>query len=271
MQDHPVSYTHSARFLTTDFAPNNRGEGKNFLGIAPVHFQKRFNQPSLTGSVHSLEKLRSNFMLADNKIFKEASRSNFLQDFGNYKILQLYTHASNGKKEGDPEIYFEDSVLYLSDLLNEKELLTRLIVLSACETGTGQWHGGEGVYSFNRGFAALGIPSTVTNLWAVESKTTYKLTELFYKYLVKGIEIDVALQQAKIEFINTSSQEERLPYYWASAIVSGKTEAIRLRTPYKPEPIMRVLAIIFTAVTLLVIWLNYKSMKHMKVQPEYSF
>jgi CHAT domain-containing protein len=56
---------------------------------------------------------------------------------------------------------------------------------------------GEGIFSFKSGFAALGIPSSVTNLWSVDDKSTYKITELFYKYLAKGLPLDIALQNAK--------------------------------------------------------------------------
>jgi CHAT domain len=91
-------------------------------------------------------------------------------------------------------------------------------------------HPGEGVFSFNRGFAALGIPSAVSNLWKVDNKATYKLTELFYKYVAKGVPLDVALQKAKKEFITTSlSGEDKLPYYWAASILVGQSNKIELQ------------------------------------------
>jgi CHAT domain-containing protein len=112
----------------------------------------------------------------------------------------LYTHSSDSSGRGEPVIYFADSALYLSDLISEYKPLARLIVLSACETGAGKVYNGEGVFSFNRGFAAIGIPAAITNLWSVENASTYKLTELFYKYLTRGIPSDIALQKAKLEF-----------------------------------------------------------------------
>jgi CHAT domain-containing protein len=120
-------------------------------------------------------------------------------------------------------------VLRLSELLAEKKPLAKLIVLSACETGTGQLYKGEGVFSFNRGFAALGIPSSVSNLWSVDNVSTYHLTELFYKYLARGLPMDEALQKAKLEFMRESSKEKALPFYWAGAILAGKTDAIQLK------------------------------------------
>jgi CHAT domain-containing protein len=89
---------------------------------------------------------------------------------------------------------------------------------------------GEGVFSFNRSFAALGIPSSVANLWKVDNEATYKLTELFYKYMSKGMPLDVALQKAKKEFRDQASTgENKLPYYWAAPILVGKSDVIPLQ------------------------------------------
>ena len=103
--------------------------------------------------------------------------------------------------------------------------------MSACETGLGQLYLGEGIFNFNRAFAACGIPSSITNLWSVDNLATYKLTELFYKYVSRGLPIDVALQKAKKEFIETGSTSEQLPYYWAAAVLTGKSEAIECIAP----------------------------------------
>lgn len=231
IQNHPVSYTHSARFLMIDFNTKNASGMKNFLGMAPVNFPGKFNMASLIGSDVSLQVIRSNFRNADGWAFNAASKNNFMQKFPGYKVIQLYTHASGNKDAGEPQIYFADSVLYLSELMSEMALFTKLVVLSACETGTGEWYRGEGVFSFNRGFAALGIPSSVSNLWSVDNVSTYRLTELFYKYLAKGLPIDISLQKAKLEFIKGSSKDQSLPYYWAATILAGKTDIIKIKSP----------------------------------------
>lgn len=152
-----------------------------------------------------------------------------MQEFYQYRIIQLYTHAADSSKNNEPVIYFADSVLYLSELIGEYKPATRLIVLSACETGLGKHYEGEGVFSLNRGFAAMGVPSSVTYLWAVENEPTYALTELFYKYLSKGLPLDEALQQAKLEFLRVSGKEQQLPVNWAAAILVGKTDRIHVR------------------------------------------
>jgi CHAT domain-containing protein len=232
LNDHIVSYTYSVRFLLNDFKKNTAHSYGNLLGVAPVQYPSKFNLSQLSGSDASLDNIRSHFRNTKMLVASQASKNNFMQQFYGYKMIQLYTHASDSNSNGEPVIYFADSVLTLSELIPENKAAAQLIVLSACETGNGKLYKGEGVFSFNRGFAALGIPSSVINLWSVENESTYKITELFYKYVADGLSLDVALQKAKIEFIRSAPKRKRLPYYWAAAILAGKTDAIETGSGY---------------------------------------
>jgi CHAT domain-containing protein len=178
------------------------------------------------GSDLSLGKVESYFKEAHNLVEETASRNNFLRQFSKYSVIQLYTHASDSSDRKEPVIYFSDSSLYLSELILENKPSTQLIVISACNTGNGKLHQGEGIFSFNRAFASIGIPASVINLWSVDSKSTYRLTELFYRYLSEGMTTDKALQSAKLEFMRSSGKQQSLPYYWAAAILVGKTDTI---------------------------------------------
>jgi CHAT domain-containing protein len=226
MQDHAVSYTYSARYLMNDFKNKEDKIAGSVLGIAPVHYPYAASLDPLIGSDLSLNKVESYFDKGQTLVEKNASRNNFLQQFSNYSVIQLYTHASDSSDRKEPVIYFSDSSLYMSELIPESRPATRLAVISACNTGVGKLYQGEGVFSFNRAFASIGIPSSVINIWSVDSKSTYKLTELFYKYLSQGMTADLALQSAKLEFIGNSAKEQTLPYYWAAVILVGKSDAI---------------------------------------------
>jgi len=226
IEDHSVSYTYSARYLMNDFKNNEDKNTGSVLGIAPVHYAYAATLDPLIGSDLSLNKVESYFDKGHTLVEKNASRNNFLQQFSNYSVIQLYTHASDSSDRKEPVIYFSDSSLYMSELIPESRPATRLAVISACNTGVGKLYQGEGVFSFNRAFASIGIPSSVINIWSVDSKSTYQLTELFYKYLSQGMTADRALQFAKLEFIGNSAKEQTLPYYWAAVILIGKSDAI---------------------------------------------
>ena len=243
LKDYAVSYAYSARYLLSDFSLNTSSNSGDFLGIAPVRYASGFSLGSLQGSDASLKEIGSNFSAPSLLISEKATRNNFLEQYARYRIIQLYTHAADSGKNGEPVIHFVDSALYLSDLIAESKPLTRLIVLSACETGNGKLYQGEGVFSFNRAFASLGIPSSIINLWSVDNESTYKITELFYKYISEGEPADIALQQAKLSFLEKSSKQYRLPYYWAPAIIAGKTEILAEKKKDKWKYIAAILLV----------------------------
>jgi CHAT domain-containing protein len=251
IRDHAVSYTYSVRFLFNDFEKNPVRSAGNFLGMAPVDYPAAFQLTSLAGSDQSLEVISAQFKNARNLVALQASRAQFMQQFPRYRIIQLYTHAADSSSRGEPVIFFADSALYLSELIAENKTAAQLIVLSACETGNGKLYKGEGVFSFNRGFASLGIPSSVINLWAVDNESTYQLTELFYQYVSSGLPLDIALQKAKLDFIARSSKEKQLPYYWAAAIVVGKTDRVHLSNPMNWLEITILLGLVLAGLVFL--------------------
>ena len=226
LKHYATSYTYSAKYLTNQFAANN-SNSNTILGIAPVQFKNYQNMANLAGSDGSLKIIKTYFNTT-NYILAKATKNNFLQNFPNYSIIQLYTHASDSSINNDPVIYFSDSALYLSNLIPDRKPVTQLVILSACETANGKLYQGEGIFSFNRGFAALGIPAAISNLWSVDNESTYTITEIFYKYIAQGLPTDIALQKAKLEFINKStSEEKKLPYFWAGCILTGKVDIIK--------------------------------------------
>jgi CHAT domain-containing protein/tetratricopeptide repeat protein len=252
VDDHAVSYTYSARYLLNNFAVSPPFKSNTFMGFAPVQYASAL--PELSGSDQSLQRMRNYFSNTTNFIRKDASKNNFLNEYYKYRIIQLYTHATDSGVVGEPMIYFSDSVLSLSDLFYEGKPSTSLVVLSACETANGKLYNGEGVFSFSRQFAALGIPTSISNLWRVDNQSTYRITELFYKYLSRGLPSDIALQRAKKEFKrNLSSKEQDLPYYWAASVLIGQSNAIISERPFQWQWQALLGALLFLA---LFIWIK---------------
>ncbi|MBO9561548.1 MAG: CHAT domain-containing protein [Niastella sp.] len=251
LKDYAISYTYSARYLLNDFAAVTNKKAKPFMGFAPVQYAGT-RLPALKESDRSLNALTDYFGSADNFTGREASRNNFLRHFADYRVIQLYTHAMDNM-QGEPVIYFADSLLYLSDLVSDKKPATSLVVLSACETGNGKFYQGEGVFSFNRGFAALGIPAAITNLWKAEDKKTYALTTAFYKYLAAGEPADVALQHAKLEFMATS-KENALPYCWAVPVLTGKVTVLPEQTTTAWWLLLPAIALALIVVVVVYRW-----------------
>jgi len=141
-------------------------------------------------------------------------------------IIHLATHA-NSNDSISPWIAFNDGKINL-----EKLYLTTnnadLVVLSACQTNTGELAVGEGVMSLSRGFFKTGAKSVISSLWNVDDKSTTKIMIDFYKNLKNGQTKSGALRKSKLKYIKNSSLSESSPYYWASFVLIGDTSIVSI-------------------------------------------
>ncbi|HMF55450.1 MAG TPA: CHAT domain-containing protein [Pyrinomonadaceae bacterium] len=99
---------------------------------------------------------------------------------------------------------------------------TRLVVLSACQTGIERHYRGEGPISIARPFIAASVPLVVASLWPVDSDATAELMKSFHKLRKHGSPRTAeALRQAQLEMIGNHTSRYSQPYYWASFIIIG--------------------------------------------------
>lgn len=96
---------------------------------------------------------------------------------------------------------------------------TRLVTLSACDTGVGQIRNGEGVYGLRRAFLLAGADTLVMSLWPVSDYISREAMVAYYTGLRAGLGRGDALRQAKLAMLKRASR--RHPYYWAGFIQSG--------------------------------------------------
>jgi CHAT domain-containing protein/lipopolysaccharide biosynthesis regulator YciM len=113
----------------------------------------------------------------------------------------------------------DDGVLTAQEFTGINLRGTKLVVLSACETGKGDIRVGEGVYGLRRALTIAGAESQVISLWAVADEETKDLMVKFYKNLNAGMGRHEALRQAQLDFIKDPNTTR--PYYWAAFIPSG--------------------------------------------------
>jgi CHAT domain-containing protein len=106
---------------------------------------------------------------------------------------------------------------------------TGLIILSACETGSGKLVKGEGLMSLSRAFAYAGCSNIITSLWKAEDMTTSFLTQRLHFYLDNGLRKDKALQSAKLDLLNSNTIDPRYksPPYWSHLVFIGEYQAAK--------------------------------------------
>lgn len=97
---------------------------------------------------------------------------------------------------------------------------TKLVVLSACDTGLGEVKNGEGVYGLRRAFVLAGTESLVMSLWPVSDYTTRELMSGYYKNLKQGLGRGDSLRRIQLEMLR--GKDRRHPFYWAAFIQSGE-------------------------------------------------
>lgn len=152
----------------------------------------------------------------------------------------VHTHQSTGEIT-TPEFHVEDPLLRSGlafaganlhrggdddGILTAKEASglnlwgTKLVVLSACDTGVGEVKNGEGVYGLRRALVLAGSETQVMSLWPVSDEGTRDLMIDYYKALKAGQGRSEGLRQVQLKML--ASKNRQHPYYWASFIQSGE-------------------------------------------------
>ncbi len=109
---------------------------------------------------------------------------------------------------------------------------TKLVVLSACDTGVGEARVGQGVYGLRRALVMAGAESQVTSLWQVDDAATRDLMVDYYKRLQKGEGRGEALRDAQLSMLKSANRSH--PYYWASFIQLGDWRGLDLEATKTP-------------------------------------
>jgi CHAT domain-containing protein len=114
----------------------------------------------------------------------------------------------------------EDGILSAMEASSLNLWGTKLVTLSACDTGVGEVKNGEGVYGLRRSFFLAGAETLVMSLWPVSDYVTRELMTAYYTGLKNGLGRGQALRQAQLSVMKRKGRGH--PFYWASFIQSGE-------------------------------------------------
>ena len=201
--------------------------------LAPDKLKARgFTLERLPGTAVEMETiaslLRAHNESVDVREGVNATKNGLLDtDLSKFRFLHFATHGLLPVDTGvtEPSLVFSydgvsqsDMFLSMSEILGLK-LTSESVVLSACNTGTGQISRTEGVMSLGRAFLAAGSSSVTVSLWQVSDESTALLMKQYYQSLLGGKRKSVALAEAR-SAVFTSGQKD--PYFWAPFIVIGE-------------------------------------------------
>ncbi|MEO1514034.1 MAG: CHAT domain-containing tetratricopeptide repeat protein [Bacteroidota bacterium] len=165
---------------------------------------------------------------------QDATKETFLKNAPSAYLLHLAMHGI--VEEDNPlntALIFtrtSDSIDYLlkpADLYSTR-LHSELVTLSACNSAYGDIKSGEGIRSLSRAFTYAGCPSLVASLWSASDISTKQIMLPFYENLRQGMPKDVALQKAKLVYMETTNPAYAIPGFWSHLILIGKTDPLQL-------------------------------------------
>lgn len=95
---------------------------------------------------------------------------------------------------------------------------TELVVLSACDAGTGEASVGDGVFGLRRAFQMAGAKSQIVTLWRVADTFPPVLMRQMYSEMAYGRPVGAALRPAQLAMLDGPF---KAPYYWANFVAIG--------------------------------------------------
>lgn len=240
MKDYSIHYAYSATYLSEQFQKKSSGSKSFFAGFVSAGGEDSDSKEALGFLKGAQVEVASIVQMlgGGSSVFSPATKKDFLLHAGEYKVLHLAMHSLvNDQNPMLSELVFSDGPsdsvrdnrLTAIELYN-MQLNADMAVLSACNTGTGTAHRGEGIMSMSRAFAFAGVPSAVISLWKVPDKATSRIMVNYYRFLKEGHTKDRALQLAKEAFIKDRPQMAD-PFYWSGFILTGNNDPLKFPVP----------------------------------------
>jgi CHAT domain-containing protein len=160
---------------------------------------------------------------ADVHVGDAATASALHASAGKYNILHLISHYELNKTT---PLF---SRLFLAPDKDGKRTLelhevyglglkgVDLVVLSVCQSNSGDHSRGDDITGLSRAFMSAGAPTVIASLWKVDDQATSELMASFYKCLGKG--------ESKAEALSHAQAETRAkyphPFFWAGFVLTG--------------------------------------------------
>lgn len=187
--------------------------------------EARFGFPPLDnveGEIAQIQKQMATVVLLNDN-FTENTLQQEIQ-YNSYPFIHVATHGQFSSNFDDTFILASDKIIKINDLYNILENRSpqinqaiELIVLSACETATGDERAALGLAGMS---VRAGARSTLASLWSINDQATSLVMKYFYQGLAsQRISKAEALRQAQLKLLK--NRWYRHPFYWAPHVLLG--------------------------------------------------
>ena len=225
LEQHRLSYAPSASILVvaSEAARRKVRGDERLLAVGNPDFDREANPnlpdlPDAEGEARTIAVLypESTLLVGD-----DAGRERFLHELSRADVIHFAGHfVSIAQAPANSKLLLARDELRSAELASFKLAQTRLVVLSACDTGFERYNRSEGAIGIARTFLALGAPIVVASQWKVDSPTTRDLMVAFHRRRKQDhLTSAESLRQAQLEVL--SKAETRAPFYWAAFSLFG--------------------------------------------------
>ena len=183
------------------------------------------NDAPLPGAEGEVRKISSIVKGAEAFVGKDATKSRFISQAPSSNIVHIAAHAvvddldplySVVRLASAPDGRGGD--LEAHEVYRLQLAATRMVVLSACDSGSGRISSGDEFWGFQRTFLGAGARTLLLTHWPVYDQSTPKLMERFYVHL-EGRPAAEALRLAQLDVMKMEGFSD--PVHWASFSVVG--------------------------------------------------
>ncbi|GAB4545019.1 MAG: hypothetical protein Tsb0014_39130 [Pleurocapsa sp.] len=189
-------------------------------GFAPLNY--------VALELEEIQNQTNSTILRDGEFTKEALQEKIADS--DFPIVHIATHGQFSSNLDETFILAWDSQIHIKQLdsiLQAREQTTdfnsqraiELLVLSACETATGDKRAALGLAGMS---VRAGARTTLATLWTVHDQSTAITINNFYQHLTQP-QVQMtkakALRQAQLDLINSNTFNH--PYYWAAFVLVG--------------------------------------------------
>jgi len=136
-------------------------------------------------------------------------------------LAGLFLAGANQNGSAADKLGREDGIVTAEEVANLNLNGVQLVVLSACETGLGEVHNGEGVYGLRRSFQMAGARTVMSALWQVDDKSTADLMADLFVQDQRSIAESMRESALKQIQKRRASHQSDHPFYWAAFVANG--------------------------------------------------
>ncbi|MEM9895981.1 MAG: CHAT domain-containing tetratricopeptide repeat protein [Bacteroidota bacterium] len=182
----------------------------NGIDASELRIRSAYNPTVLHIATHGFFSDELSFIAAKSPMQSPLFKSGIYLS-GASKTYEMY---SNGVRT----ISSNDGILTAYEAINLDLKRTKLVVLSACESGLGSVKNGEGVYGLQRAFMVAGAQNIISTLAKVDDQATSELMISFYNKFVETNEVDTSIRYAQLAL----KEKYKNPGIWGAFILTGR-------------------------------------------------